>query len=100
MDIAIVGLGYVGAVAVAALSKAGHNVLGVDVDQGKVSSFRRGICPFFEPELPEFASSGIAAGRLRFHRLDEVKEPPAEIVLKAVGMPTQAYSGTDLLQVY
>ena len=32
MNITVVGLGYVGAVAVAALSKAGHNVLGVDLD--------------------------------------------------------------------
>ena len=96
MDIAIVGLGYVGVVAVAALSKAGHKVLGVDVDQGKVSSLRRGICPFYEPECSEFTSSGIAAGRLRFDCLDEVKEPLGEIALVAVGTPTQAYGGTDL----
>jgi len=46
-----VGLGYVGAVAAAALGKVGHNVLGVDVDRGKVSSFQGGICPFYEPDL-------------------------------------------------
>ena len=80
----------------AALSKAGHNVLGVDVDQEKVSSFQQGICPFYEPALSELISSGLAAGKLRFHRLDEVKEPLGEIVLIAVGMPTQAYGGTDL----
>jgi UDPglucose 6-dehydrogenase len=100
MNITVVGLGYVGAVAVAALSKAGHNVLGVDVDQGKVSSFQRGICPFYEPELSELISAGLAAGRLRFRCLDEVKEPLGEIILVAVGTPTQAYGGTDLSQVY
>lgn len=88
MDITIVNLGYVGAVAVAVLSKAGHNMLGVDVDQGKISSFRRGICLFYEPELSEFTSSGTATERLRFHRLGEVKEPLGEIVLVAVGTPT------------
>jgi len=100
MNITVVGLGYVGAVAVAALSKAGHDVLGVDVDQGKVAPFQRGICPFYEPKLPELISSGLATGRLRFHRLDEVKEPLGEIILVAVGTPTQAYGGTDLSQVY
>jgi len=100
MNITVVGLGYVGAVAVAALSKAGHNVLGVDVDQGKVASFQRGICPFYEPELSDLISSGLAAKRLRFHRLDEVNEPLGEIILVAVGTPTQAYGGTDLSQVY
>jgi UDPglucose 6-dehydrogenase len=100
MNITVVGLGYVGAVAVAALSKAGHNVLGVDVDQGKVASFQRGVCPFYEPELSELISSGLAAGNLRFHRLDEVKGTLGEIILVAVGTPTQAYGGTDLSQVY
>ena len=100
MNITVVGLGYVGAVAVAALSKAGHNVLGVDVDQEKVSSFQRGICPFYEPELSELISSGLAAGKLRFQRLDEVKESLGQIILVAVGTPTQAYGGTDLSQVY
>lgn len=99
MNITVVGLGYVGAVAVAALSKAGHNLLGVDVDQGKVSSFQGGICPFYEPELSELISSGLAAGRLRFHHLDEVKEPLGEIILVAVGTPTQPYGGTDLSYV-
>jgi len=100
MNITVVGLGYVGAVAMAALSKAGHNVLGVDVDQSKISSFRGGICPFYEPELSELISSGLAAGRLRFHCLDEVKESLGAIILIAVGTPTQPYGGTDLSQVY
>jgi len=100
MNITVVGLGYVGAVAVAALSKAGHNVLGVDVDQGKVSSFQQGVCPFYEPQLSDLISAGLAAGRLRFHRLNEVKEPLEEIILVTVGTPTQAYGGTDLSQVY
>ena len=89
-----------GAVAAAALAKAGHNVLGVDVDQDKVSSFQRGICPFYEPELSELIASGLTAGWLRFHRLDEVKELFGEIILVAVGTPSQPYGGTDLSQVY
>ena len=100
MKITVVGLGYVGAVAVAALSKAGHDVLGVDVDQGKISSFQGGICPFYEPELSELISAGLAAGRLRFQRLEDVNESLGEIILVAVGTPTQAYGGTDLSQVY
>ena len=100
MNITVIGLGYVGAVAVAALSKASHNVLGVDIDQRKVSAFQQGICPFYEPELSKLISSGLAAGRLRFHHLEEVKEPLGEIILVAVGTPTQPYGGTDLSQVH
>jgi len=100
MDITVVGLGYVGAVAVAALSKAGHNVLGVDVSRDKIAAFKQGSCPFYEPELSELISSSLAAGRLRFHHLADVKEPLGEIILVAVGTPTQPYGGTDLSQVY
>lgn len=100
MNITVVGLGYVGAVAVGTLSKAGHNVLGVDIDQRKVSSFQSGACPFYEPGLSELISSGLAAGRLHFHLLDDVNESLGEIILVAVGTPTQAYGGTDLSQVY
>jgi len=75
-------------------------VLGIDIDQRKISSFRQGICPFYEPELSELIASGLAAGRLRFHALDEVKESLGETILVAVGTPTQAYGGTDLSQVY
>jgi len=63
MNITVVGLRYVGAVAVGALSKAGYSVLGVDVDQGKVSSFQSGIPLFYEPELSELISYGLAAER-------------------------------------
>ena len=96
MNITVVGLGYVGAVAVAALSKAGHNVMGVDVDQVKVSSFRKGVCPFYEPELSELISGGLAEDRLRFQRLDEMMGSLGEIILVAVGTPGQPYGGTDL----
>jgi len=84
MNISVIGLGYVGAVAVGALSKPGHNVLGVDLDKRKVASFQTGICPFYEPE-----STGLAAGRVRFNHLDEVKEPLGEIILVAVGTPAR-----------
>jgi len=100
MNITVIGLGYVGAVAAAALSKAGHDVLGLDVDKRKVSSFQTGICPFYEPELSELISKGLAAGRIRFNHLDKVSGALGKIILIAVGTPTQAYGGTDLSQVY
>ena len=100
MEITVVGLGYVGAVAVGALSKAGHNVLGVDVDQRKVTAFQQGACPFYEPGLSELITTGLKEGHLRFELTDEVKVPLGEILLVAVGTPSQPYGGTDLSQVY
>ena len=100
MNITVIGLGYVGAVAVAALSKAGHDVLGVDVDRRKITAFKRGVCPFYEPGLSELITAGLKEGRLRFELTDEVEPPIGEIILVAVGTPSQPYGGTDLSQVY
>ena len=51
MNIRVVGLGYAGAVAGAALAKAGHNVLGVDISRDKIVAFKQGVRPFYEPDL-------------------------------------------------
>ena len=45
MRISIFGLGYVGAVTAACLSKRGHVVVGVDVHPQKVADFNRGVAP-------------------------------------------------------
>ena len=37
MKITVVGLGYVGTVAAAALAGAGHDVLGIDIDRGRTN---------------------------------------------------------------
>jgi len=100
MNITVVGLGYVGAVAVGALCNAGHNVLGVDIDKRKVISFQQGICPFYEPGLSELISKGVEAGRIRFNHVDDVGGKLGEIILIAVSTPTQPYGGVDLSQVY
>jgi UDPglucose 6-dehydrogenase len=59
--IGVVGLGYVGLVTAAVLAKVGHEVRGVDVDQGKVERLRKGKAPFFEPGLaPLLVESGLS----------------------------------------
>ena len=46
MKITVIGLGYVGTVAAACLSDAGHYVTGVDIDSDLIGTFQAGKAPF------------------------------------------------------
>ncbi|OBB04117.1 GDP-mannose dehydrogenase [Mycobacteriaceae bacterium 1482268.1] len=53
MRIAVVGTGYVGLVSGACFAEAGHEVVCVDVDQGKINKIKSGVPPFHERDLPQ-----------------------------------------------
>ncbi|MCB2027903.1 MAG: GDP-mannose dehydrogenase, partial [Rhodoferax sp.] len=48
MRISIFGLGYVGAVSLACLSRDGHDVIGVDIDRTKLELIMAGKTPVVE----------------------------------------------------
>ncbi|MFD1720861.1 UDP-glucose dehydrogenase family protein [Amnibacterium endophyticum] len=66
MRLSVIGCGYLGAVHSASMAELGHEVVGVDVDPGKVQALSAGQAPFFEPGLPEILQSAGATGRLSF----------------------------------
>lgn len=65
MKISVVGLGFVGTVTGACLCELGHEVVGVDLDPGKVDLFSRGRAPVLEPHLDELVAEVWRSGRLR-----------------------------------
>lgn len=65
MKISVVGLGFVGTVTGACLCELGHEVVGVDLDPGKVDLFSRGRAPVLEPHLDELVAEVWRTGRLR-----------------------------------
>lgn len=62
----VIGTGYLGATHAACMAELGHEVLGVDVDENKISALKSGKVPFYEPGLPEVLERNIEAGRLDF----------------------------------
>lgn len=66
MRISVIGCGYLGAVHAACMAKLGHDVVGIDVDERKISELQAGRAPFFEPGLPELLEEVLATGRLKF----------------------------------
>lgn len=86
MRMSVIGCGYLGAVHAAAMASIGHDVVGIDVDEGKVAALAAGTAPFFEPRLTELLSDGLASGRLRFSS-DMADAAGADVHFLAVGTP-------------
>ena len=99
MKITVVGLGYVGTVAAAALAGAGHDVLGIDIDRGRTDLLCTGKVPLYEPGLEERIDAALGAGTLRFLHRDDVSETLGDVALIATGTPPTHGGGADLHQV-
>ena len=66
MKMSVIGCGHLGATHAACMASLGHEVIGVDIDEGKVSLLNSGKGWFHEPDLDPMLAENIAAGRLRF----------------------------------
>jgi UDPglucose 6-dehydrogenase len=66
MKISVIGCGYLGAVHAASMAELGHDVVGIDVDRGKVEALQGARAPFYEPGFEELLAGSLASGRLRF----------------------------------
>ncbi len=99
MNVAIIGLGYVGAVTAACLAKLGLTVTGVDTDEHKVAAIAAGRSPIAEPGLDDLLQEGTASGRLTTAALpDAVRE--ADVIMIAVGTPSSRTGALDLTAVH
>jgi UDPglucose 6-dehydrogenase len=85
--IAVFGTGYLGATHAACMAELGHDVLGVDVDAGKLAKLAAGEAPFYEPGLDEVLKSNVDAGRLRFTSSYEEAAEFANVHFIAVATP-------------
>lgn len=83
----VIGTGYLGATHAACMAELGHEVLGVDVDEDKISVLQSGKVPFFEPGLPEVLERNIAAGRLGFSTDYNAAAQFANVHFLGVGTP-------------
>jgi GDP-mannose 6-dehydrogenase len=83
-------MGYVGCVTAACLSRDGHQVIGVDVDQGKIASLEAGVPPVSEPGLAELIANEVSSRRLRATCDVAQAVEQSEMALVAVGTPSAA----------
>ena len=65
MRLSIFGLGYVGCVSAACFGEAGHEVIGVDVNETKVGIINDSRSPIVEPGIEQLIRASVTAKRLR-----------------------------------
>src|SRR5258708_32061133 len=101
MRCTVFGTGYLGATHAAGMAELGHDVIGVDIDPGKVAKLASGDIPFYEPGLRKMLSDNIGAGRLRFTTGYDEAAVFADVHFLGVGTPQKKGEyGADLRHVH
>lgn len=99
MNVATVGVGYVGLVASAVFADLGNDVISVNRDKKKCENLKKGIIPIYEPDLADLVNRNVKLGRLKFTTDYAEAVPNADIVFIAVGTPSSSDGSADLSQV-
>jgi UDPglucose 6-dehydrogenase len=82
------------------MAELGHEVIGVDIDPGKIAKLSGGEIPFFEPGLAKVLRDNLAAGRVRFTTDYDEAADFADVHFLGVGTPQKKGEyGADLRHV-
>src|SRR6201988_363521 len=101
MRCTVFGTGYLGATHAAGMAELGHDVVGIDIDPGKVAKLAGGDIPFYEPGLRKLLTDTRAAGRLRFSTDYDMAADFADVHFLGVGTPQKKGEyGADLRHVH
>ena len=101
MRCTVFGTGYLGATHAVGMAELGHEVVGVDIDPGKVAKLAAGDIPFYEPGLRELLTDNLATGRLRFTTDYDMAADFADVHFLGVGTPQKKGEyGADVSHVH
>lgn len=99
MRVSVFGLGYVGCVTAACLAKAGHRVIGSDINEEKVSMVNAGTSPLVEPGLGELLGDVTRDRRLRATTSADEAVGESDLALICVGTPSRDNGQLDVKAV-
>ena len=95
----VVGLGYVGLTMAACLADRGIKTTAVDIDKEKLNMLRRGIVPFYEPQLQEMLAKGLAVKAMVVTDNLEEATRNSDVMFVTVGTPSNPDGSINLDQV-
>jgi GDP-mannose 6-dehydrogenase len=96
MRVSVFGLGYVGCVTASCLARAGHSVVGVDVNEQKVDMINDARSPIVEPGLGDLLVEVVRAGRLRATLSAREAIDASDVALVCVGTPSRSNGQLDV----
>lgn len=96
MKVLIVGTGYVGTTTGLIFCEMGHQVTGLDLDDGKIQALQAGKLHFFEPGLEELLTKHVQAKTISFTRDTKTAVEENDVIFICVGTPKSADGSADL----
>jgi GDP-mannose 6-dehydrogenase len=100
VKVSLFGLGYVGCVSAACFARAGHRVVGVDVNPLKIDILNSGQTPIIEKDVGAFIMEAVADGRLRATADGREAVLDSDVSLVCVGTPSKPNGALDLGHVW
>jgi GDP-mannose 6-dehydrogenase len=88
LDIAILGLGYVGVTAAACLASQGHYVIGIDPNETKVNAVLEGRSPITEPRIGELIAEAREQGLITASVALGSEVAMCDVAIVCVGTPS------------
>lgn len=100
MTVTVIGTGFVGVVTAGVFASFGHTVYGLDIDEHKVKSLKKGEIPFFEPQLEELVKEQLKSKKLTFTTSYKEAISASDVIFICVGTPSAPDGQADLRFVF
>ena len=97
MNIAVVGLGFVGLSISSVLASKNYNVVGIDIDNQKCSDIRNGVLPLFEPDLENTLKIGLKKKLTISNNFSLIKN--CDMIFVTVGTPQKSNGAIELSMI-
>ena len=97
MNIAVVGLGFVGLSISSVLASKNYNIVGIDIDNQKCSDIRNGWLPLFEPNLENTLRIGLKKKLTISNNFSLIKN--CDIIFVTVGTPQKSNGAIELSMI-
>lgn len=99
MNISVIGTGYVGLVTGVCFALLGNKVICTDNDERKINILKEGKLPIYEPGIYEIISDNYIKKNLEFTTDIKYSVKSSEIIIIAVGTPSNENGSTDITSV-